>query len=87
MSAEWPTSLGDDAVGRLREAIAVLEAIDHGELLDNLPPGRDARAKHQCGVSLLAVLRRDLTALAGDLEAACLVQDVMVRVRNPKPHD
>jgi hypothetical protein len=42
-----PTASGDlieAAVGRLREAIALLEAIDHGDLLAELPAQADAAA-------------------------------------------
>lgn len=77
-----PTPFGDEAVGRIREAIAVLDAIDQAELLVAAPKGAEAARRHQCGVSLLAVLRRDLEAVAADLQAASLVQDVMSRVRN-----
>ena len=77
-----PTLLGDEAVGRVREAIALLDAIDRAELLVTAPPGAEAGRRHQCGISLLAVLRRDLESLAVDLQSATLVQDVMSRVRN-----
>jgi len=76
-----PTLLGDEAVGRVREAIALLDAIDLADLLENAPAGADAARRHQCGVSLLAVLRRDLESLACDMQSACMVQDVMSRVR------
>lgn len=76
-----PAPINEDAVGRLREAIALLEAIDAGALLDALPPGPEDALRHQTGVSMLAVLRRELEGLACELQSLCLVQDVMTRVR------
>jgi hypothetical protein len=68
------------AVGRLREALSLLDAIDHAELLAELPSDAGAAARHQCGVSLIAVLRRELGELAVDLESAHLVNDVLSRL-------
>ncbi len=63
----------EEAVARLHEALAILEAIDAGELLAELPGDRVAARRHQCAVSLLTVLRRELEGIAGDLDAAQLV--------------
>jgi|HubBroStandDraft_6_1064221.scaffolds.fasta_scaffold1701283_1 hypothetical protein len=77
----------DDAIGRLQEAIAILEAIERGDLLAELPSGAEAAARHQCGVSLLAVLRRDLNALADELDSANQVQSLMARLSRRGPVD
>jgi hypothetical protein len=85
-----PTPAGDlieDAAARLREAIAILDAIDAGELLCELPDGAEAGRRHQSAVSLLAVLHRDLSALACELESASHVQDLMQRLASPRSVD
>jgi len=72
-----PTPAGDlaeSALARLSEALAILEAIDRGDLLAELPAGAEAAERHQCAVSLLAVLRRELEALACELQSAGYVQ-------------
>lgn len=75
-----PDFFREATLGRLREALALLEAIDDGGLLDALPPNpRDAR-DHQCGVSMLAVLRRELSAVVCELESAGLVHHMISRV-------
>jgi hypothetical protein len=79
-----PTPAGDlieDAAARLREAI------DAGELLCELPDGAEAGRRHQSAVSLLAVLHRDLSALACELESASHVQDLMQRLASPRSVD
>ena len=58
------------ALARLAEALAVLDAVDEGGHFDQLPHNPDARTMHQRGVCMLAVARRDLRALANELEAA-----------------
>ncbi len=68
------------AAGRLAEAVSILDAVDRSELLSVLPRGADAAARHQCAVSLLAVLRRELQTLAGELESASQVQNLMDRL-------
>jgi hypothetical protein len=83
-----PTASGDlieAAVGRLREAIALLEAIDHGDLLAELPAQADAAARHQCAVSLMVVLRRELEALTAELESTGYVQDLFSRLARSGP--
>lgn len=79
-----PTLL-EDAIGRLLEAIAVLETIETGDMLAEMPRQAVARATHQRAVSLLAILRRDLTGLYRDLKAAQQVEDALVRATNPEP--
>ncbi len=58
------------ALARLAEALAVLDAVDDGGHFDQLPDNPEARTMHQRGVCMLAVARRDLQALANELEAA-----------------
>jgi hypothetical protein len=81
------SDLIEETAGRLREAIAILEAIDAGELLCELPGGAEPARRHQSAVSLLAVLHRDLTALASELETAGHVQDLMSRLTSPRSVD
>lgn len=77
-------SAGSDALeaaaGRLNEAVSILDAVERGELLAELPRGAEAAARHQCAVSMLAVLRRELQALACELESASQVQILMDRL-------
>jgi hypothetical protein len=83
-----PTASGDvmeAAICRLQEAIALLDAIDEGELLAQLPPDNEAALRHQCAVSLLAVLRRELNVLAIELQSASQVQDLIARLARPAP--
>jgi hypothetical protein len=70
----------EDAPARLREALAILEAIEAGELLSELPPGQDAARRHQRAVSLLAILRRDLEAFSDDLGSALFVDRAMTQI-------
>jgi predicted component of type VI protein secretion system len=69
----------EDAVARLLEAIAVLDVIDEGEMLSELPHEAGARRKHQGAVSLLAVLKRELIDLSRDLRAAEEVHQAIAR--------
>lgn len=91
MNAETPTALAsttvltEQAVGRLCEALSLLEAIDAGGFLDELPNAAESARNHQCAVSLLAILRRELRGLVCELQSACLVHDVMARVGRPGP--
>ena len=64
-----PRNVVEATTTRLREAVAVLEAIDEGHLLAELPPGPAGR-RHQCAVSLLAVLERELRAIIAAQEEA-----------------
>ena len=61
-------SLLEDLTVRVREARAVLTAIDAGEFLAVLPAG-PARLLHQTGLSLLEVLGRELDAVTDRLNA------------------
>ena len=69
----------EDAVGRVIEAIAVLDVIEEGEMLSELPADLAARRKHQGAVSLLAVLKRELIDLSRDLRAAEEVHRAIAR--------
>ncbi|HWF76469.1 MAG TPA: hypothetical protein VN694_04760 [Caulobacteraceae bacterium] len=75
-----PSDLLEAAAGRLAEAVSILDAVDRSELLSVLPKGADAAARHQCAVSLLAVLRRELQTLACELQSASQVQTLMGRL-------
>jgi hypothetical protein len=44
----------------LREALAIIDAINAGELLAALPASADDRHRHQTAVSLLGLLERTL---------------------------
>jgi hypothetical protein len=74
-----PPDIVDDAVSRLCEALAILETIDAGNLLAELPADPTARAGHQRAVSLLSVLRRELTRLKHELQAADQAQEAIAR--------
>ncbi len=78
-SPQLTPDLIEDAVGRLLEAIAVLDVIEEGEMLCELPHDVCARRKHQGAVSLLAVLKRELIDLSRDLRAAEEVQQAIAR--------
>ena len=78
-SPQLTPDLIEDAVGRLLEAIAVLDVIEEGEMLSELPHDATARRRHQGAVSLLAVLKRELADLSRDLRAAEEVHQAMVR--------
>jgi hypothetical protein len=78
--APSPRDTVEEAVSRLRETIAILEAIEQADLLAELPADPEAAERHQCAVSLLTVLKRDLAALAGELETSHVAQDLMRRV-------
>ncbi|HZZ30467.1 MAG TPA: hypothetical protein VFE10_00620 [Phenylobacterium sp.] len=75
----WPADPVDDAVGRLEEAIAILDSIEAADLLGELPAKAAARRSHQRAVSLLAILRRELAGVRNDLAAAGQLQDVLAR--------
>lgn len=54
--------------GRLREILAILRAIEVGELLSELPAEATARESHSVGLSLLEVMSRELAALIAELD-------------------
>jgi hypothetical protein len=70
----------EDAVGRLRETLVILDVIEQAELLAVLPSDHEAAERHQSGVSLLSVLRRELSALAAELEASHQVHELILRL-------
>jgi hypothetical protein len=78
-SPQLTPDLIEDAVGRLLEAIAVLDVIEEGEMLSELPHDAAARRTHQGAVSLLAVLKRELIDLSRDLRAAEEVHQAIAR--------
>ena len=81
MEADAPRSpdIVEDAVGRLHEALAILDAIEAAGMLGELPADAVARDSHQRAVSLLAVLRRELFDLRRELQAAGDAQDAIAR--------
>jgi hypothetical protein len=81
MEADEPREpdIVEEAVGRLHEAISILDAIETGAMLGELPADVMARDAHQRAVSLLAVLRRDLQGLRRELQAAGHAQDAIAR--------
>jgi len=70
----------EDAVTRLGEGLAILDTIDRAELFSELPSGGDAAERHQSGVSLLAILRRELTALRTELDSSHQAHDLIRRL-------
>jgi hypothetical protein len=90
MATDHPRSpdMVEDAIGRLCEAISILDAIETGGMLAELPVDDIARDAHQRAVSLLAVLRRELTALRCELQAAGEAQEAIARaVARARPDD
>ncbi|HZZ68721.1 MAG TPA: hypothetical protein VFE18_11165 [Phenylobacterium sp.] len=79
--------LVEDAVARLHEAIAILDAIDDADMLGELPAEPAARRNHQRAVSLLTILRRELAGVRRDLQAAGQIEDALaaIRVREDPP--
>lgn len=64
---------------RLQEAIAILDVIADGDMLASLPEGAEARRRHQQAVSLIAVLRRELSGVVDDLDFAQTVSILTAR--------
>lgn len=58
-----------DVASRLRDAIGLLEAIDHGELLAGLPMEPGDRRRHDAALAVLATLNRDLERLLAEVRA------------------
>jgi hypothetical protein len=79
-----PVGPVEAALGRLHEALAIIVMIDDLNMLDELPAGAQARRNHQSAVSMLAVLRRELEAVAVELDAAIHTRDVLARARQPR---
>ena len=89
MEADAPRSpdVVEDAVGRLHEALAILDAIESAGMLGELPVDSLARDSHQRAVSLLAVLRRELADLRCELQAASDAQDAIARAMTRRGSD
>lgn len=86
---EWTRDARPDAAqmveaahGRIREVLDVLESIEGGELLSELPSHPAGRRRHQCAVSMLAVVKRELTAVMEDLDVA---QSAVEAISPPSP--
>ncbi len=77
-----PNGLIEAALGRLIEATQLVALVEDHDLLAELPAGEDARRNHQRAASLIAVLRRELDAVAGELSAALETHDVLSRTRS-----
>jgi hypothetical protein len=56
----------EDSTERLREAIAIFDAIEAGALLEE-PPPRLARLRHQCAISLLNICIGSFAVAAAQL--------------------
>lgn len=58
----------EDSTTRLTECLALLDAIDAGHLLEEMPEGA-AAVRHQCALSLISILDRELrTVVAQQME-------------------
>jgi hypothetical protein len=72
--ASWAASSSSDVLelagARLREIRAILQAIDEGELLSDLPASAASRLRHQTAVSMLAIADRELMAAIIELDQA-----------------
>ena len=73
------TGMVEDAAGRLREARALLDAIDRGGMLAEMPANPEAWRSHQAAVSMLMVLSREIEAVIAQLEAAGQTHEVLSR--------
>lgn len=71
------TTFLETALGRLLEARTLIEVIEDHDLLAMAPSDARARDDHQRAASLISILRRELDALAGDLEAAVATRNVL----------
>jgi hypothetical protein len=58
-----------DVAGRLREALALLQAIEAGELLAAAPVEAADRGRHEMGLAVLSVLGRELERLLSEVRA------------------
>jgi hypothetical protein len=71
LSTAKPVEVGgafEASTRRLREAVAILEAIDEGNLLADLSGGEEG-SRQQCAVSLLSLLERELRAIVACQES------------------
>ncbi len=62
-------SIVEAAETRVIEVLALMTAIEAGELLADAPSAPDARRRHAAGISVLAVMTRELCALRSELGA------------------
>ena len=76
-----PSGLIEATLGRLIEATQLVALVEDQNLLAELPPGDDARRNHQRACSLLAILHRELDAIALELSAALETHEVLSRTR------
>lgn len=78
-----------DVIGRLRDALGLLDAVEHGELLVNCPADRSERARHEAGLAVLSVLHRDLERLLAevcaheDLTGYSAIEAAVMGLRSP----
>jgi hypothetical protein len=70
VEALCPATVVESAWTRVAEILALITAIDAGELLAELPEDAGARVRHTAGICLLAVMQRELTSLQFDLDGA-----------------
>jgi hypothetical protein len=61
-------SSAEQLSGRLRAILAILRAIEDGELLSDLPAEPCAREAHAVGLSLLEVMAREIAAVIAEIE-------------------
>jgi hypothetical protein len=79
-SPEFRDDAVEAALSRLTEALALLDAIDEGDMLARLPAEPEAARRHQRAVSMLAVLRRELETVTGELSSAQFVAAAMTQI-------
>lgn len=58
-----------EVIARLRDAVGLLDAIEHGELFAGTPTDCGDRRRHAVGLSTLSVLRRELGQLLTEVRA------------------
>jgi len=61
-----PTHESCGALKAIGDALAILDAIDHGGLFEALPEDASDRARFQTGISLLDILEQRLRQATGD---------------------
>ena len=70
LSGAEANELLERSCDRARGVLAVVEAIDLGELFAETPASAAGRRRHDIGVALLDVLRRELSALVHEMASA-----------------
>jgi len=68
-NGEWAIPVTCVAAKHLHEALAIIDAINAGELLAALPASTSDRHRHEVAVALLGLLERTLHAALGDAPA------------------